>query len=53
MDIYAVEDFKNAGRDCEHFDSNNRCKHPDYHKDFALANICRIENCPELEITVF
>jgi hypothetical protein len=25
---------------------NGECIHPDYHKDFALADVCRIEHCP-------
>jgi len=25
------------------------CNHPNYHADFALANICKLGSCPRLQ----
>ena len=37
--------FDKISADCEH-SSGGGCTHLGYHKDFALVNLCKIENCP-------
>jgi len=37
--------FESFKKECEHRNGAG-CTHPDYHKDFALANMCRLEDCP-------
>ena len=37
--------FQSFREDCEHR-TGVGCDHDDYHKDFALANICKLEDCP-------
>ncbi len=40
--------FYEFRKDCKHR-NNAGCSHKDYHKDFTLANICGLENCPVME----
>lgn len=45
---HAGKIFAKERKNCKHFGFNNVCEHPDYHRDFALVNICNIKDCPKL-----
>lgn len=40
--------FQQFKLNCKHRISVG-CDHKNYHGDFALANICKLENCPVME----
>ena len=40
--------FYSFRKECK-YNKRSNCMHPLYHEDFALVNVCKIENCPIIQ----